>query len=285
MSQCALNRQGRSWTCFELEELELMSKAFNQTSLGLTNPIDLPGLQVVADAKENAYKRLLWLALQERFAPYCKDNEACWLDSVDLANQLKLISPTAYDILHHFTLKPKGTKKRNGWLSTSEIDYVMNQFVATFPHFTYIGCFPSDYYRLHPGKFAKDVTSIDNQAAIIFNVDESHQNGSHWVTVFFDVDRSTGMWEIEYFDSTGDFPPPNLEEFLTHPYFADADIVVNNKKHQRGNSECGIYALFYVLQRLQGYTMEEINDERIPDGEMNRFRDVLFRPWTMNFEF
>jgi len=285
MSFCAPSRGQNKWTCFTLEELEIMCTALNKTELGESRPIDVSSLKSTSKDNQETYKKLLWTALRDRFYPYCGDNESCWLDSVDLGKQLSVVSPAAYKILNHFTLKPKGTKKKNGWLSTTEIDYVMEQFVEIFPDFKYIGCFPSDYYKLSPNKFPKDILDKHAKAAIVFNLDESHQSGSHWVTVFFDVDETTGERKVEYFDPTGDPPNKNIEKFLRHPYFADSILIINKKGHQKGNTECGVYSLFYILERMNGSSMEEINNKRIPDGEMNNFRSVLFRPWTPKYKF
>jgi hypothetical protein len=186
--------------------------------------------------------------------------------------------------LNHFTLKPKGTKEAKGWLSTNEIDYVASQYEYTFPNFKYIGCFPSDYYILYPQSFPVDVLDTFLQAAIVFNLDESHQSGSHWVAIFFDIDENTGKRVVEYFDPTGQEPNQNIKRFLRHPYFSDSVIVISKKKHQRGNSECGVYSLYFILERINGSSMKEINEKRIPDGEMSTFRKVLFRPWTPTFD-
>ena len=262
-----------------------MCTALNKTKLGDILPIDVSTIKSLARNDKKMYKKLLWKALRDRFAPYCHDDEACWLDNVDISRQLKQVSPTAYNILNHFTLKPKGTKKKNGWLSTTEIDYVMTQYEQVFDgFFKYIGCFPSDYYKLSPYDFPDEILDNYERAAIVFNLDESHQKGSHWIAVYFDIDKVTGQRVVEYFDPTGHPPNKNLEDFLAHPYFEDALIVISKKPHQRSNTECGVYSLFYILERLRGASMNDINEERIVDGEMKEFRKVLFRPWTPKYE-
>lgn len=254
-----------------------MSRAWNRTSLGKDAPIRVN--RKVYPRSAESYKKILWESLQNRFAPYCGNNETCWLDSVELGKQLKTMSPDAFRILNEFTLKPKGTKKKNGWLSTNEIDYVMQQYEELYPDFVYIGCFPSDYYKLAPNKFPTKVLDTHAKAAIVFNLDESHQAGSHWIAVFFDKTLQ-GRRIVEYFDPTGDFPNKNLQMFLDQPYFSDAVIKISRKKHQRGDTECGVYSLFYILTRLEGESMEDLNRTRISDTEMNKFRGALFRPYT-----
>jgi hypothetical protein len=291
MSFCAPSRGNDRWTCFSLEELDVMVDAWNKTRLGKKYPIrkyipeHIP--EHIHKKNTEAYQRYLWSSLQQRFAPFCGENETCWLDSVELSKRLQEISPQVYKMLNFFTLKPKGTRGKHDWLSTTEIDYVMQQYEQVYPDFKYIGCFPSDYYKLAPGKFPSKILDTKRRAAIVFNLDESHQKGSHWVAVFFDQ-TPTGRRVVEYFDPTGDKPIKNLKQFLDNPYFFDSIRLINSKKHQRGNNECGVYSLFYILERLKGKTFGEINGKgaaRIPDADMNRFRSNLFRPFSEKFHF
>ena len=282
MSFCAPSRAKQQWTCFTLDELQTLATAYNKTTPGRKDPIDLHIIVGSKDKSED-FKKTLWFALRNKFAPYCGDNEACWLDSIDLGKQLKSTSPQAYKILNYFTLKPKGTKQKYGWLSTTEIDYVMLQYQELFPDFKYIGCYPSDYYKLAPSKFPKKLLDTYKNAGIVFNLDSSHQKGSHWIAIYITTDPLTKRKTVEFFDPTGKPPNKNLNEFLKNPYFKDADVYISKKVHQRGNSECGVYSLFYILQRAKGRTMEDINSKRIADSEMNNLRTTIFRPYSEKF--
>lgn len=281
MSFCAIGRDNpKNWTCFTLPELQVMVKAWNQTKLGKHHPI------VLGDANnyntEDEVKYAVWSQINERFSPFCGNNEACWLDSKELGQALKKISPEMYDVINYFTLKPKGTNGKHAWLSTTEIEYVMKQFEHYFPAFRFIGCIPSDYYILNPRKFPTDILDHSKYSAIVFNQDESHQKGSHWVAIFFE-NKLDGQLSIEHFDSTGNLPIKNIKQFLTHPYFKGSTLSNSRFKHQKGNNECGVYSIYYILQRLQGQTMEDINSRRVSDSEMNEFRDFIFRPYSKTF--
>lgn len=278
MSFCAPKRQNKDWTCFNIDELESMALAWNHTRLGKQNPISLPPPSNDSESR----KQELWKNLRNRFQPFCGDNEACWLDSIELGKVLKTMSPEMYKIINFFTLKPKGTKGKQDWLSTSEIDYVMQQYEEIFPNFKYIGCFPSDYYKLSPSKFPRGVLDKYTKSGIVFNLDESHQNGSHWVAVFFDRDAS-GQLYVEYFDPTGDTANKNINQFFNNPYFDDAVFLENKYKHQKGDNECGMYSMYFILQRLNGYTFDDLQTKRIPDKSMNDFRSFVFRPFSETF--
>ena len=95
-----------------------------------------------------------------------------------------------------------------------------------------------------------------------------------------------GVLFVEYFDPTGDKPIKNLQKFLDHPYFVDSVKLISRKKHQRGNNECGVYSLYYILERLKGRTFYDITgptSRRISDGDMNQSRSNLFRPYSEPF--
>jgi hypothetical protein len=278
MSKCALNRSNEDWTCFTVEELETMAEAWNCTKLGRKKSIIL----LNDEEEDEKVKRHYWEELRDRFFPYCGEEESCWLDNVEMGKCLKEKEPEMYTIINHFTLKPKGTKGRHEWLSTTEIDYVMQQYEDFFPDFKYLGCVPSDYYKLAPHKFPRKQLEETGRAALVFNLDEAHQRGSHWVAIFFWRDENEQL-HVEYFDATGEKPNKNIAQFLKHPYFTDAKVQISHFKHQRGNNECGVYSLFFITERLQGTTFKEFQQERVSDSAMNNFRQVLFRPFSEPF--
>lgn len=244
--------------------------------MGKINPI-----AVAFSNDTEALRRLLWKELQIRFEPFCATNESCWLDNIELSSCLQK-DPEMFTAINYFTLKPKGTVGKHDWLSNMEIDYVMHQYAIAFPFFKYIGCFPSDHYKLH--KFPCHLLDTEGCYAVIFNLDETNQPGSHWVAVFMERFED-GSLLVEFFDPTGDKPIKNIRQFLELPCFDGAIKIINKKAHQKGNNECGVYSIFYVLSRLEGYTMEEINQRRIPDRVMNEYRKNLFRPRTEEFKY
>lgn len=212
----------------------------------------------------NISRKELHEQLQEKFKSVCKEDETCWIDNKKVMEVLSEKYPRLYESINYFALKPKGTIKKNGWLSTNNINFVMRQYEKVFPDFEFLSCSPSDFYTNSP-KLKK------KYSAIVFNLDNSRQPGSHWVTVFFDnVQKS-----IEYFDSTGSKPNKNILEFLRKQH---NPVYYNTFPHQKGNSACGVYAMFYILERLQGKTKEDVNMSRITDAQMNNYRSRLFRP-------
>ena len=149
----------------------------------------------------------------------------------------------------------------------------------------------------------------------VMNTDSSRGPGTHWVAVFVDMRPEgvdTAPWTIEYFNSAGrppaapvvrwmeqtraklaalratlEAPRATLEEPRTTleapPTAASAGLVetwaVSSVSHQRSQTECGPYALYYIRRRLEGAQPKDFMDAsyRIPDRAMVEFRHYLFR--------
>lgn len=265
-SKCAPARRltnNNPFTCYTLDELQVMAQAVND-SLG----------QEAVPVTGN--KMNMWKALHQAFQPTCQ-TETCWIDQTDVMSYIKKSNGPIYKRITQDVFKPRGKRKPREWLSTADIERVMRQYERVFPYFKFLGCVPSDHFRLHPDEVPRLPVRKYDCSALIFNVDETHQSGSHWVTVFFHHDNK-GL-SIEFFDSTGNAPTRNIKRFMELPAFQDATYKQSYAKHQKGNSECGVYAMYYILQRVVGRTMKDINRRRITDKEMNEYREVFFRPY------
>lgn len=235
-------------------------------------------LLVFADVLNIPSNDLLWKNIDSKL--HCEGKEGCWLDNEYVRRQIKKTHPDLYETIYHFALKPKGTKNRTDWMTTKEIDEVMKQFETD--EFKFVGCMPSDYFLINKNEIPTILNNTKKYSAIVFNLDETDEVGSHWVAMFFTNDDDDNI-TIEYFDSIGDPMIDNFKKLISSDFFRKKNIVlkVNTKKHQYGDNECGIYAMYYIISRINGETPEYINSKTISDDEMNRYRDVLFRPFTM----
>ena len=54
------------------------------------------------------------------------------------------------------------------------------------------------------------------------------------------------------------------------------EIKYNKVQHQQHDSECGIYAINYILQCLRGLSMKVISTNVILDEEINKCREKFF---------
>jgi hypothetical protein len=119
-----------------------------------------------------------------------------------------------------------------------------------------------------------------SQVGMVFNLDRYDQPGSHWVSLYLSLGepknpkrRSRYSTEVGhmpqeechpfifYFDSTGREAPPEIKTLIKriqdqgrdlHPSLDIKEYNNNGKNHQKNNTECGMYSLFFLITMLTG---------------------------------
>lgn len=228
--------------------------------------------------------------LDDAFRGRCPvGDDLCWVRAC-LAEGGRPAATAEMRRLLRTAFRPPAPGRR--WLSTGDIDRVLRQYeAALLPAFRFLGTVPADF-AVARGGGPEDVTCLPGagalcdalrapgrggarQLAFVMNLDPSHLPGSHWVAVFVDLPAG----EFSYFDSRGDPPPlPVLRYF--HRLSAAAveaggpplRMEYNNRRVQRGDSECGVFAVFYILVRLGVLPP----DAGARDADMASLRSVLF---------
>ena len=225
-------------------------------------------------------RKYLWEQIQKKLNLVCKKDEYCWKKQ-DFIKKLKDIDIELY------TFKPdypkEWIKNEHTWLNTYDIYYVMKQYEKAHDDFVFMGPIPSDC----PTKIHCELSKLDlinmkknniHKIGIIYNLDVSTGPGTHWVAVYIDNKNN----EINYYDSYGGHPTPLIDKFIKtlsdkynlnnyRPY-----IIYNDKRHQYGGSECGMYSMNFILERLHGTTMYDISKMKIPDQKMTYLRKLLY---------
>jgi hypothetical protein len=145
-----------------------------------------------------------------------------------------------------------------------------------------------------------------NTFGVVLNTDVRTGGGIHWFTIFCDFRRgettvdSNGRihkndspnkdyFTLEYFNSSGFLPPPQVDKWLLRTCIKLNSIMENGKKkyptkivlnvgtqHQQLDTECGVYSIYYIYKRLKGVSYVTINSKEIPDELMTKFRKNLF---------
>lgn len=278
-----------SYTCYSLTSLKKIAKAMNEERKNENgyNPIKI----------EKVSKYELWKAIQERLKPFCDDDEECWRRQ-EFIKKLKDIDIQAFTFKPHM---PKEWKKnKNAWLSNYDIDLVLKQYERIYSDFKTYNASASDcpvevtcpLSNLDPFKLrAEGRTKI----GIVFNLDKTGESGSHWVAVYIDLKiakdpltaedlkkMAKDPVEINYYDSYGDPPVDGIKMFIVRlgeKFLLKGEkvkILYNDKRHQYGNSECGVYSMNFILERLHGTPMKKISKSKIMDKEMNNMRRLLY---------
>jgi hypothetical protein len=256
-------------TCYDENALESLALAYNQA-----NPQNKIPIRGLGGGKAMAAKQI-WKGLKNRLKQ-C-DTEWCWLNQ-------RFAKKIADPKIKFFTFKPKIPKGKDTWLSTIDIERVMQQFEQVKKNFVFLGAVPIDfetapYYR---SKFQNlTFKQMENDGitkiGIVFNEDPHDQSGSHWVAAFID----TKLREFQFFDSLGKKPNRRIVKWferLNQHENPKYYLVWNDRTHQLQNNECGVYSLNFIIHRLLGFPFQKIVDNVIRDSRMNKQRKMIFLP-------
>ena len=236
----------------------------------------------------------IWTALKQRLNQSCR-NEACWMKQLMGPDS----APGSED-----TFAPEAPKSwirdPDEWLSSEDIENVMKQYEDKFPTFEFLGPSPSDYSapktagvcvweELCNFSLNKYVDAGTHKIGVIFNTDPHTEDGEHWVSLFINIDSNRNGTNkannyVFFFDSTGDRPQKEIREFIETVTQQGRALGIrfkyyeNRKQHQKRNTECGMYALFMIVNLIEGTrTPEEfMHGHRIPDSHMLEFRKEYF---------
>ena len=231
----------------------------------------------------------IWSELRNRFAGVC-DTEKCWLRQSFVSNKLD------HDIMNYTFAPdaPRSWKKNpNEWLTSSDITAVMKHFEKQYSQFAFIGPSPIDFDKqLMYGdcvweelcKFSvkRMIKRRKRKIGIVFNTDPHTEDGEHWISMYIDLSMKDPY--IFYFDSNGDTAMPEIITLADRIIEQGKKIGMNisfyenhPKEHQLGDSECGMYSLYMIIELLTGKKKYEyFINERVPDKDVERFRNIYF---------
>ena len=246
----------------------------------------------------------IWTQLKKNMQSTCSQ-ETCWLKqnifkNIDDKNLLNFtFSPTA----------PKSWNRNpNEWLSSLEITDVMKQYEKEYPEFDFIGPSPIDFMtKEFDGKcvwqelctfsVAKQLERKKTKIGIIFNTDPHDKSGSHWISLFINLENNNNVKPfVFFFDSNGTEAPKEVQAFIKNivkPQAASAGLTLTedtnadtktHKKvqHQRGNTECGMYSLYLIISLLtkteKHKNYQDFIDKTkiVTDADMTALRHKLF---------
>ena len=231
--------------------------------------------------------RNIWRSLQFVLNKSC-NRESCWLkhkcikENIDLETQEYTFAPEA----------PKEWKENpNEWLTSVDILEVMKQYEKTYKCFDFIGPSPIDYDKhlaygecvweeLCEFNLSRSISEGKTKIGIVFNLDTHKKPGSHWVALFINTKKR----DIYYLDSYGEKIPRQINKFsnkikkqsLKIGNKKEYKLIVNKRRHQFSESECGMYSLYFIIQMLKGYSFNKFLKKRIRDKYMIKLRKIYF---------
>jgi hypothetical protein len=227
----------------------------------------------------------------------CND-EQCWM---------KVLPKHLQDNIVNYLYRPiypkKWNKNKNEWLSNFDMLAVIEQYEEVYTQFKFIGptfidfdtklynykCVENDLCNFNINTYLKNKQT---KIGIIFNLDKHYENGSHWVSLFVDLEHNF----IFYFNSTGEETPPEIDALInriikqSNEKGIKMDYKFNALEHQLEDTECGMYSLFFIISMLtdsiggdETQPLLELKDKirfftktRIPDKDMEKLRDKYY---------
>jgi hypothetical protein len=232
----------------------------------------------------------IWEKMKVNMQNVC-NKESCWLKQNFVDGKLNV------ELTESFApVSPQEWKKNpNEWLSSIDIINVMKQYEKAYKCFDFIGPSPIDFdthkmygecvwEELCHFDLKKEIANGKNKIGVIFNLDPHYKGGSHWVSLFINIRKST----IFYFDSAGNKIPHQIMKFVKKvitqgqglktpiQFRFDQNYPV---EHQYGNTECGIYSIFFIVHMLEDkITQHYLKTHILKDKYMEKFRKIYFNP-------
>jgi len=276
--KCAPHLSFDNGSCMPLKILIKLADAFNShcQETNSNNFIKIhDGMELL---HPDEYKRYLLFEMGKRF----KGSQHDWIKH----KCSQFMSEDDKDELEHNIFRPDGPQGKFEWLSTFDINFALAQYESKYEDFKFLGAVPIDFAELDNLPFKKlDFNDLykngKKRFGVVFNLDEHYKSGSHWVSLFADLEKG----QVFFSDSFGINPSKQIidfigriEEYLKNERnISEPDIRYNKTQHQKGNSECGVYSINFILRLLKGKTFEHITRKRVTDEQVNKCRDVYFK--------
>jgi len=241
----------------------------------------------------------LWYELKNRLNSCSKED--CWLEQIDNTKLREQI-----DRMTFAPDKPiEWEDNPDEWLSNYDIFEVLKQYEMKYKHFKIIGPTPIDFDTRLPeegGKcvwqelctfsLKKNLAEGKTKIGVVFNLDKHNESGSHWVSLFIDLVDSF----IFYFDSAGNEIPEQINVLVQKIIKQGGELKkpihlkfheIYPFEHQQGNTECGMYSLFFIISMLTNKAgtkrfstykqkIKFFKTNRIPDKEVFKYRNKYF---------
>jgi|SaaInlV_100m_DNA_2_1039680.scaffolds.fasta_scaffold21992_1 hypothetical protein len=301
---CSTSTNYQNGSCFKLEDLKIIAKELKiKNYVGYTH-------------------KKLWNKIKKILSE-CS-TEVCWIKHPRLKKifdkNIKFSNTNNKSLKHSiqfFRFKPIKPDEdgHNTWLSTIDIEHLLNQLDKKYSDFKFIGAVPINFDD-DIGKI-NDITTnicvtnelckldINNlikegirKIGIVFNMDPHYKGGSHWTSLFIEINdnnknKKDKYASVEYFDSFG-LPPKteikNLIERVSSDLKKEGYRIIhklNKIKFQENNTECGVYSIYTIRERVMGCNYDniikklkniKITNKNNPDNKMSSLRNVFFLP-------
>tara|TARA_B100001094_G_C17986595_1_gene697971 strand:- start:68 stop:934 length:867 start_codon:yes stop_codon:yes gene_type:complete len=224
----------------------------------------------------------------------CK-TETCWKSLGIIKNELSDDEKEIFENSFRPDMPEEWSSNPNAWLSTVDINNVMEQYEDAYQKFQYLGANPIDFdKKITLNKCVSDELCNINIKEIrkdgkdflgmVFNTDPHNKSGEHWFSLYIDLKGVNIKKQpcIYYFDSLASKPKNEVVDFVKRvqeqccEIQKDIKFLYNDIKHQHQNTECGVYCLHFLVSMLKGEDFKEYISNKRGDKEMSEFRKFFF---------
>ena len=248
-----------------------------------------------ANIKITKCKKMLHDQISDKLSKMSKcGSEKCWVTIREVKKRLDSDELELFKESFKPNMPIEWEKDFNTWLTTTDLNEIMDQLKDKYPNFHPYNALPIDFDLKEDNQCVSgDLCNIDlnkhfdngeHNIGVIFNMDKHNEPGSHWTAMYIELIpccRKTPS--IYYFDSIGKKAPKqvmDLVDKLQDQYKSikgkNMDYLYNDVKHQQGNTECGIYCLHFLETMLKGTEFEYYINNKNDDDYMEKFRQYYF---------
>ncbi|ARF10817.1 Ulp1 protease [Hokovirus HKV1] len=274
--KCAPGIKFGQYSCISLDVLVKLATNYNKHNPN--NMIELNRNYEILYPKK--YKKYLVDELTEKFKNTCS-NQHCWLTTKYAEKIIDKYNKKLTEIF----FRPIGPQGKFTWLNTININQVMDQFHHLYDDFIFLGAVPMDFMQVASYKYIQNLQVKEllehkkTRIGIIYNLDNHNQPGSHWVAGYIDINKPV----IYYYDSYATRPGKRVREFydklqkdIKATTQKEPIIDYNKTRNQYGDSECGMFSLYFIISLLKGIDFEKACKEMPDDKTINEKRKELF---------
>lgn len=231
----------------------------------------------------------------------CRD-EMCLLDKlIENTNDkkkeiIKEIKKKSYKpLIPEDWLVCERKKCHTKWLTNKNIYQIIENYEDAYSNFMYLGTFMINFQKYDCKSIEKWTFEPDNVPfskyekmgvnclGMVLNTAKKGHKGEHWIALF--IFWRNGKGEINFFDSYGmnaKIPDEVLDvmkkiQDCGHKYGIRFTCQSSKKRHQKKNSECGVYCLYFIIHSLN-HSLKSIDSmHHLTDDKINKYRFEFWR--------
>lgn len=256
-------------TCLSKEAIQKLRKEYNK---------DYPNSPLT----ETDPQKILQIIMK---SAHCSDDERCALKIIDDVSLQKKYLKMLYAPNH----PESWIKNPDEWLTNEDIDNVLKDIEQKYSDFKALVTTPIDFDTRVLGKCVESKLcdfSLDSEYkngkkrfGAVFNLDKHNQPGSHWVSLFVSIPDAA----IVFFDSALGGVPKEIGVFVKRiqnqakAINIDLKFYTNVTEHQKGDTECGMYSIYFITEMLDDFkNLDKFLKGRIDDKTVFKLRDVYY---------